>query len=142
MTGSTMDALAIVLRGYEEGWNRGHLEVLEELLAPDFRAYDPSAPSGVVGLSEVRELLSQIRTAFPDIRREALDHVAQNDKIAVRWRVTGTHQGPFGGAAPTGRRIDVTGTTIYRIKQGQIAEEWVQMDNAGLSRQLAGPGVT
>lgn len=96
MTGSTMDALAIVLRGYEEGWNRGHLEVLEELLAPDFRAYDPSAPSGVVGLSEVRELLSQIRTAFPDIRREALDHVAQNDKIAVRWRVTGPIRAPLG----------------------------------------------
>ena len=114
MTDSTRDSLAIVRRGYEEGWNQGRL----------------------------RELLSQVRTAFPDVRREALDHVAQGDKIAVRWRVTGTHQGPFGGVPPTGRRVNVTGITIYRIKQGQIAEEWVQMDNAGLSRQLAGPGTT
>ncbi len=139
MTTSTVNSLAVILRGYEEGWNRGDLNVLDEILAPDFQAHDPSAPNGVVGLGAVRELMTQIRTAFPDVRREALDHVAHDDKVAVRWRVTGTHQGPFGAAAATGRRIEVTGITFYRFTEGRIAEEWVQMDYAGLSRQLSDP---
>lgn len=125
-----------ILRGYEEGWNKGNLAVLDELLTADFQGHDPSSPTGVVSRDEVRNILTQIRTAFPDVRREALDHVAAADRIAVRWRVTGTHRGTLGTMPPTGRRIEVTGITFYRMVDGRIAEEWVQMDAAGLNRQL------
>lgn len=134
------ELLAIVRRGYEAGWNRGDLGILDDLLAPDFRAYDPTVPGGVVTGAAVRDFLQQIRVAFPDIRREVSDYVAQGDKIAVRWRVTGTHRGPFGGAPPTGRQVVVTGITLYRIADGKIAEEWVEMDSAGLARQLTAVG--
>jgi steroid delta-isomerase-like uncharacterized protein len=130
--------LEVVLRGYEEGWNRGNLAVLDQLLAPDFRAHDPSAPGGLVDRVGVRALLEEIRAAFPDLRREALDHVAHGDKIAVRWRVTGTHQGVFAGAPPTGRRVEVLGITFYHIPDDRIREEWVAMDSAELARQLSG----
>jgi steroid delta-isomerase-like uncharacterized protein len=130
--------LAIVQRGYDEGWNRGHLDVLDDLLAPDFRAHDPTVPGGVVGRAEVSQVLRQIRAAFPDVRREVLDYVGAGEKLAVRWRVTGTHQGPFGGMPPTGRPVVVTGITFYHIRAGQIHEEWVELNSAGLARQLAG----
>jgi steroid delta-isomerase-like uncharacterized protein len=136
MTTSKDAALALVRRGYEAGWNQGRLDLLDEILAPDFRAHDPASPGGVVGRAEGRDLLVQMREAFPDVRREALDHVGDGDKIAVRWRVTGTHRGPFMGLAPTGRRIEVTGITLYRLEGGRIAEEWVQMDALGFQRQL------
>ena len=129
------ELLAVIRRGYE-AWNTGELEILEELLASDFRAHDPTAPGGLVDRSAVREILNEIRTAFPDVRREVCDYVAQGDKIAVRWRVTGTHSAPFAGAAPTGRQVCVTGITFYRIDNGRIAEEWVEMDSASLTRQL------
>ena len=132
------ELLAVIRRGYE-AWNTGQLEILEELLAPDFRAHDPTAPGGIVDRSAVHEILSDIRIAFPDVRREVCDYVAQGDKIAVRWSVTGTHRAPFAGAAPTGRRISVSGITFYRIENGRIAEEWVEMDSAGLTRQLTAP---
>jgi steroid delta-isomerase-like uncharacterized protein len=140
MTTANFDALAIILRGYEEGWNRGDMSVLDEILAPDFRGHDPSAGAGTTGRTDVAALLTQIRSAFPDVRREALDHVAAGDKIAVRWRVTGTHRGTFAGLPATGRPIDVSGITIYRLENGKIAEEWVQMDTVGLNRQLTNPG--
>ncbi len=139
MTATDTDPLTIILRGYDEGWNRGNMSVLDEILAPDFRAHDPSAGTGTTGRAEVAALLTQIRSAFPDVRREALDHVASGDKIAVRWRVTGTHRGDFGGLPATNRPIDVSGITIYRLENGKIAEEWVQMDAAGLNRQLTSP---
>lgn len=131
-----MDLLAIVRRGYDEAWNQGRLEVLDELLSPDFVAHDPTAPTGEVQRDAVRDLLQQLRSAFPDLHREACDAVAQGDKIAVRWEVTGTHRGPFAGLPPTGRRVRTTGLTLYRIADGQIAEEWVEFDSAGLMRQL------
>lgn len=133
---TTEELLAVISRGYDECWNQGKLEVLEELLAPEFCAHDPTVPGGLVSRDAVRAVLTQIRAAFPDIRRELCDYVAQGDKIAVRWRVTGTHRAPFAGAAPTGRQISVTGITFYRIKDGRIAEEWIEMDSAGLARQL------
>jgi len=134
---SPEELLAIISRGYEVGWNQGHLEILDELLAPDFRAHDPSAPGALVERNAVRDVLQQIRMAFPDVRREICDYVAQGNKIAVRWRVTGTHRGPFAGVGPTGRKVTVTGITLYRIENGRIAEEWVEMDSAGLAKQLA-----
>lgn len=138
---TSTDATALldpILRGYEEGWNQGKLAVLDELLTPDFQGHDPSSSTGVVSRDQVRDILAQIRSAFPDVRREALDHVAAGDRVAVRWRVTGTHRGTFGSIPPTGRRIDVTGITFYRVVHGRIAEEWVQMDGAALNRQLTG----
>lgn len=138
MTSTDATLLDPILRGYEEGWNQGNLAVLDELLTPDFQGHDPSSPTGVVSRDQVRAILTQIRSAFPDVRREALDHVAAGDRVAVRWRVSGTHRGAFGNIPPTGRRIDVTGITFYRLVGGRIAEEWVQMDAAALNRQLTG----
>lgn len=128
--------LRVVERGYEEGWNQGRIEVLDEILAPGFQAHDPAVPGGEVGKEGVRTAFQTIRTAFPDVRREVCDHVAAGDKIAVRWRVTGTHLGPFNGAPPTSRAVNVTGITLYRFVGERIAEEWVAMDNLSLLQQL------
>ena len=128
--------LRVVRRGYEEGWNQGRLAVLDEILAPEFKAHDPSAPGGEVGREAVGAVLQAIRTGFPDMRREMCDFVGTGDKLAVRWRVTGTHLGPFNGTPPTGRAVEVTGITLYRFVGEQIAEEWVAMDNLSLLRQL------
>ncbi len=128
--------LRVVQRGYEEGWNKGRKEVLDEILAPDFLAHDPSVPGGEVGKEGVEKAFQAIRDAFPDVRREVSDHVAFGNKIAVRWRVTGTHLGPFNGIPATGRAVDVSGITLYRFAGERIAEEWVAMDNLDLLRQL------
>ncbi len=128
--------LRVVQRGYEEGWNQGREEVLDDILAPEFRAHDPSVPGGEVDKEGVATAFQAIRIAFPDVRREVCDHVAFGDKIAVRWRVTGTHLGPFNNAPATGRAIDITGITLYRFVGERIAEEWVAMDNLSLLRQL------
>ena len=128
--------LRVIQRGYEEGWNHGRVDVLDDILAPEFRAHDPTAPGGEVGREGVGAAFQAIRAAFPDTRREVCDYVASGDKIAVRWRVTGTHLGPFNGASPTGRVVDVTGITLYKFVGERIAEEWVAMDNLSLLRQL------
>ncbi|MBA3414083.1 MAG: ester cyclase [Chloroflexia bacterium] len=64
------------------------------------------------------------RAGFPDARWAVEDVVAAGDKAAVRWRMTGRHDGPFEGVAPTGREAELAGILIVRVEGGKIAEIW------------------
>jgi predicted ester cyclase len=69
------------------------------------------------------------------------DIVAEGDKVVVRWKSRGTHQGEFMGAAPTGRLVTFTGMRLFRMAENKIAESWVNIDERGLQEQLgAVPG--
>jgi len=56
--------------------------------------------------------------------------------VVTRWTAIGTHQGPFMGIAPTGKRFTITGISFLRIFDGKIVEEWQQWDSLGLLQQL------
>ena len=109
-------------------WSTGAIERLDDLVAPDVvhhDPYDPNAASGLVGMKRTIELN---RTAFPDMRLIAEDQVAEDDKVATRWRGEMTHLGELGGARPTGNRIVISGITIDRFENGMIVEAWRSMD--------------
>lgn len=75
-------------------------------------------------------------TAFPDFQLEEQDMFAAGDRVAVRFRFTGTHTGPFLGAAPTGRPVDYQSYEFYRIANGKIAEEWICSDMQTILTQI------
>ena len=62
--------------------------------------------------------------------------LGEGDLVAVRWTYTGTHQGEFQGAAPTGRQATWSGISIFRIACGRIAETWSEADHLGRLQQL------
>jgi len=73
---------------------------------------------------------------FPDIDFEVLDTIVDGEKIAMRFRVTGTHTGEFQGIPATGRGMNVQGMTIMDFRDGKIAERWNQFDQMSLLQQL------
>ena len=73
---------------------------------------------------------------FPDLRFETLDTVADGEKVAVHFQITGTHTGEFQGIPATGRRMNVQGITILRFRDGKVSERWNQLDQMGLFQQL------
>ena len=75
-------------------------------------------------------------TGFPDIDFQILDTVVDGERVAMRFRVTGTHTGDFQGIPATGRKMAVQGMTIMRFRDGKIAERWNQFDQMGLMQQL------
>ena len=81
----------------------------------DFRLDD--AGTGVVrtGHAGAQTMMDNILALAPDVRFEVLDSVEAADRVAVRWRVTGT------GAAGS---FDVAMIAIYRFADGRIAEDW------------------
>jgi steroid delta-isomerase-like uncharacterized protein len=80
-----------------------------------------------------------IIAGIPDFRVEIHDLVAEDDRAAARWVGTGTHRASMFGEAPSSRAITLYGTTIFRIEDDRIAEDWEAMDEADLRRQVGGP---
>jgi len=74
--------------------------------------------------------------AFPDMRFDVDEALAAGDRAVVRGRLSGTHQGPFMGAPPTGRSFSIGWIAVYRFHGGQIAERWLQADDLGMMLAL------
>jgi len=127
---------ALSRRAIEEIFNAGNLEAADEIIAQDHVQHDPTMPEEGRGREHMKEFASMYRSAFPDVHIEIEDQIAEGDKVATRWTGTGTHEGELMGIEPTGNRVRITGMTIDRIADGQIAETWDIYDALGMMQQL------
>jgi steroid delta-isomerase-like uncharacterized protein len=123
-------------RYFEEVWNQGKLDVLNELLAPNYVNHTPSTPDPPPGPAGLKPIVQAIRQAFPDLHYEIEDLIATDEKVVMRVRMTGTHRGELFGLPATGRRVSVGQINIERIEQGRIVEHWRVTDELTLMRQL------
>lgn len=130
---------AIVRRFYEEAWDQGRLDVIDEAFADDYVRHDlrPSRP--LPGPEGMRQLTSDFRAAFPDLRFEVGLMVAEGEFVAARWTASGTHTGRWGAVEPTGRSATFSGVNIFRFESGEVAEIWNHRDDLGLMEQLGVP---
>jgi steroid delta-isomerase-like uncharacterized protein len=117
-------------------WNNRDLKLADQILKSDFRNNDPATPDFGAGPEAYKKLFTLYTNAFPDLHFTVDDMIDAGDKVVVRWTSTGTHKGEFRGTAPTGKKFQVTGTTICRFSNGKIAEQWVTWDALGLMQQL------
>jgi predicted ester cyclase len=70
--------------------------------------------------------------AFPNLKRTVKDMRAEGDTVAIRYSMTGTHEGPCAGAEATGKVIRSESTAFYRLSRGTIVEERAQLDLLGI----------
>jgi steroid delta-isomerase-like uncharacterized protein len=136
MSSETAHNTRVIHRYFEEVWNAGHLDVLDELLAPDYVNHSSSLPDPTPGPAGAKPIVAAMRQAFPDLRYRIDQLVADDEAVAVRVTLSGTHRGDFFGIAPTGQRFEVTQTTIERFRDGKIVEHWRNTDELSLLRQL------
>jgi steroid delta-isomerase-like uncharacterized protein len=111
------------------------LRIIDEVCAPQFVAHIPGG-SQPIDREGFRQFVSLFYLAFPDLCHTIEDQVAEGNKIVTRLTVQGTHQGPFQGMPPTGKRVTFTDIMISRIEDGKIMELWAQFDALGLLQQL------
>jgi steroid delta-isomerase-like uncharacterized protein len=125
---------SVARKPFDYVFNKNELGAISDVAAEDFVGHHGSHE--IRGQEGLRQLLVMYRIAFPDARITVVDQFAESDKVATRWRLTGTHQGPLMEISPTGRIVAIDGLTVCRIERGKIAEEWTQFDSLGLMRQL------
>lgn len=129
-----------IRRVIEVLYSRGDLSVAEELYSPNYLRHDPATPNVGTGLTAIKQVVNTYRTAFPDLELTMDDTVAEDNKVLARWTARGTHLGELQGAAPTGKRFEVTGLTLMQFADGQIVEEWTHWDVLGMLQQLGVSG--
>lgn len=124
------------IRFQEEVFNEGRLELVDELLSPDYVEHAVMPPGMTPDRNGVKQQVEMYRRAFPDGRVTVEDTIAEGDMVVVRWSGVGTHQADLFGAPATGRRVTVTGIDINRMKDGRIVEHWGEVDLAGMLQQV------
>ena len=116
---------------FEDGFNRGDLAVLEQLVSPVY-----VGPQGEKGPAGFRGITVALRAAFPDIHYTLDDEIAEGDRVAVRWHWTGTHKGQFRTYPPTGKVLTNTGAAIFRLAGGKIVSAAMETDRLGFLLQV------
>jgi steroid delta-isomerase-like uncharacterized protein len=117
-------------------WNKGNLPLADELFAPNYEHHDASTPDVGRGPESEKKRATRYRTAFPDIRLNIEDIIAEGETVMARWSCRGTHKGDLSGIAPTGKQFNISGVSIARFANGKMAEGWVNWDALGLMQQL------
>ncbi|MFT4603008.1 MAG: steroid delta-isomerase-like uncharacterized protein [Arenicella sp.] len=122
----------------EEGWNKGNIDMAEEFYSPEYRAApmaENEAP--LVGIKAIKQLVLDVRRAFPDIHFKINSLVAEGDMVVGAFDIEGTHQGEFFNTPATGKKVNFTAIDIWRFDSGKIVERPVAVaDFLGLLQQI------
>ena len=124
-----------IVRRWVAAWNAQDLDAAEALLTPGYVRHDANVPD-IVGPAAERQFIAGVLGAFPDLRLEIEQLVAEGDLVLGRYTIRGTQRGPFAGVPPTGRAVTFQAMESYRFEGERLAEQWVVMDTLGLLQQL------
>ena len=126
---------AVIRRFVEEVQNQKNWDAFDELNSSDF--VNLSAPPGVPNDKEGGKMfLGAFINAFPDSYVTIEDMIAEGDRVVTKKTFTGTHTGEFSGIPPTGNRVSIQYVDIMRVRDGQIVEHWLSMDQLSFMQQL------
>jgi predicted ester cyclase len=125
----------LVRRFYEE-IDKGNLDILDELVAPDYLDHNPPPFPGMhAGLEGLKQAFKVFREATPG-HHQIEDQIAEGDKVVTRLTSYGKHEGDLPGAPKTGNDLKMTSITIHRIANGKLVEKWAEKDMLGFLRQI------
>jgi len=120
---------------FGEAVNSGNLDLLRDLISSDSVDHDPSPNQGT-GPEGYIKFFKMMRTAFPDLKIDVETLLADEDKVAFAYTITGTHQGTFMTVEPTGKTIKARGMQISKFENGKMTERWGSSDELGILKQL------
>ena len=126
----------LIERYFEEVWNQGKVDVLDELLTSDYRNHSPGLPDPQPGPDGLKPIVLMMRSGIPDLHYAIVDLVVAADRVAAYVHMTGTHTGSLFGIEPTGKSIDVRQMQIEWIRDGRICQHWRITEDLKMMRQL------
>jgi len=132
----TTEKNKLTMRRFTEFINTASESMAAELISPNAVFHVPGRGDPIRGPSGYLAVIAMMRGGFPDIQWTLEELIAEDDRVAARFTMRGTHQGPFFGVPPTSKQIEVQAMNFYRFSRGQIVEERGQPDLLGLLQQI------
>ena len=122
--------MAIARRWFTDGWT-GNLTMAGDIFSEELRTNGVHV--GVAGpVARIRDRL----TGFPDLGTSIEEMFVSGDKLAVTLLWRGTHTGPYGGVAATGKPVEVRDTAIWHFRDGKVAEIFTLQDQFAMLKQI------
>jgi len=137
------DLTALVAAFLKEVWNAGDVSNLGRYLAPAYTVRnDPGDPwdGRTLDHDAFRARVAYSRDAFPDLQFDIQESIEGDDRVAIRWVMSGTHTGDLPGLPATGRSFSVSGMTFYDFENGQICGHAQAFDQLGFLSQTGSLG--
>jgi steroid delta-isomerase-like uncharacterized protein len=124
-----------VVRQFFEAADRQDIEEMGELVSnTNYFFHFPGIPP--MDWNTHKQFFIAFTGSFPDLHHEIVDLVAEGDKVAVRFNVTGTHKGELQGIPPTGKKVSFGAMDFITLMDGKITEDWLSVDMMGLMQQI------
>jgi predicted ester cyclase len=134
-TGPAAGNKAVIREIFEETW-QGDVNVVDRLVGSEYIGYDPSQPDAIRGIDGIKAFVERFRQSFSNTHITIEEQIAEGDTVATRWTGRGTHTGEITGIAPTGKDVTITGTSISRLENGKLIEDYTEWDMFGMLVQL------
>jgi steroid delta-isomerase-like uncharacterized protein len=124
-----------VVRQFFEAADRQDIDRMGQLVSStNYSFHFPGMPP--MDWNTHKQFFTAFTSSFPDLCHEIVELVAEEDKVAVRFNVTGTHKGELQGIPPTGKKVSFGAMDFITLMNGKIAEDWLSVDMMGLMQQI------
>ena len=126
-----------LMKKFEKMINTADVELADELVDNNAPFYTPASPEPLYGAKGYLSVVYWMRKGFSDVQWHIEDLVADEEKVAVKWDLTGTHDGEFMGIAPTGKKISVSVMNFYYFnKDGKVINDVASEGMIGILRGI------
>ena len=117
-------------------WNSGDIEGIVSFYDDDIVWKNMALEETYRGKSEVREFLTRLFTAIPDLVFTVDFKIARGDNVSEQWTVSGTHLGPFMGIPATGRHVEIRALSMVTLREGKFLRDEFYWDTGAVMRQM------
>lgn len=124
------------VRKYWQAFNDHNLDAWDEVCTSDFVNHDPGLPTPDADLTTIKQTIGAMQTAFPDMRTQEIEVIADGNSVAVHQTMRGTHKENFMGIPATNKQVSFSGVWLAHLSNGKLKEQWVYFNALGLLQQL------
>src|SRR5438045_3978512 len=103
----------MLMNSFTDFINTADGDLATELISPNAIFYVPGRPEPLRGPTGYLAIIGMMRAGFPDIQWTLEEMVAEDEKVAARFTMRGTHNGTFFGVPPSGKQIEVKAMNFY-----------------------------
>jgi len=125
---SAEEMKAKIRRVFDEAYNKGNVDVLDELFAADFVLHMSLYPD-IKGLEVLKQHIADLRSSYSDIQFTIGEIIIEGNRSAMRFTFRGTHK-------EQGKQVIVPECLVWHLVKGKIVEEWAYADQLGFLQQI------
>ena len=121
-----------VRRFLTETQNDKNLTIIDELVADDFVGHTTE----VKGPEQPKKVVADNLDAFPDLKVNIENKIAEGDMVVTRYTAKGMQHGMYRGVLPTGEPVSYMVIRIQRVVDEKIVEGWRVVDRLEIVHQI------